>query len=88
MHDGNAGGGVFVSDECLGTGHAGGVGIYGPGNPSAGFGRSRDEGDGESSVRRVVSEVEVRGERRKVEAVGVNLVFRKLLGGTGEGNRR
>lgn len=88
MHDGNAGGGVFVGDEGLGTRHAGGLWIYGPGDPAAGFGGSGDKGDGESGVGRIVREVKVRGQRRQVDAFGVNLVLGEFLGGAGEGNRR
>lgn len=51
--------GFLVGEQGLGPRHAGARRIDGPRDPAVGFGWSRDEGDWESGVGRVVGPVEV-----------------------------
>lgn len=86
--DGHGAVGILVGEEGLGPAHAGAGGVDGPGDPAIGFGRRRDEGDGEGGVGGVVGPVEVGAEGGEVGALGVELVVGERLGGAGQGMRR
>lgn len=70
---------ILERNERLRAEHAGPRRIERPRDPAVGFGRRRDEGDGESGVGRVVGPVEVGGEGREVSAVSKELVVGKGL---------
>lgn len=76
--------GFLVGEQGLGPLHADARRIDGPRDPAVGFGWSRDEGDWESRVGRVVGPVEVGFECGEVYAVWVELVVGEGLGAAGE----
>jgi len=82
---GGAAGGAGDRNEGLRADHAAAGEVESPGHPPRWFGRLGGVSDGEGAIGGVVGVVEDGAEGGEGGAVGVGAVFRKLIGGAGEG---